>query len=103
MKKQFFAAWVSVLLLTSFSATAGDAKAGLAKSKTCAGCHGQTGISNNDNWPNLAGQKKAYLIKQLKDFKSGVRKDAQMGYWSKTLSDKDMEDIAEYYSTLGSK
>lgn len=79
---------------------AADALAGKESAKSCAGCHGQNGISVNDTWPNLKGQKKTYLIKQLKDFKSGVRKDAQMSYWAKSLSEVDIENIAEYYSTL---
>jgi len=82
------------------AAQAADAVAGKSKAKTCAGCHGQNGISNNDNWPNLAGQKKGYLVKQLKDFRSGVRKDGQMSYWAKSLKDVDIENIAEYFSKL---
>jgi len=79
---------------------AADIEAGKKKAKSCAGCHGQNGISNNNLWPNLAGQKKDYMVKQLKDFKSGVRKDAQMSYWAKSLSESDMENIAEYFSKL---
>ncbi len=79
---------------------AADIKAGEKKAKVCAGCHGLNGISKKDLWPNLAGQKKAYLIKQLKDFKTGARKDTQMQYWAKTLSDKDIENLAAYYSSL---
>jgi len=35
----------------------GDIAAGKLKAATCAVCHGAEGISGNDIWPNLAGQK----------------------------------------------
>ncbi len=79
---------------------AGDAAAGKAKAGACAGCHGAKGISANPVWPNLAGQKDAYLVKQMKAFKSGARKDPMMGPMSKPLSDADMANLAAYYSSL---
>jgi len=100
MKKLSFFFLVLALTGTSAIVQAGDIHAGKEKAKVCAGCHGLNGISKNDLWPNLAGQKKAYLVKQLKDFKTGARKDTQMQYWAKTLSDKDMEDLAAYYNSL---
>jgi len=79
---------------------AGDVAAGKAKSMSCAACHGQAGISNNPMWPNLAGQKDAYLAKQMRDFKSGARKDPIMGGMSAALSDADIDNLAAYYSSL---
>ena len=90
----------SVFSMMSSLAYTADLKAGKAKANTCVSCHGVSGISTNDNWPNLAGQNKGYLIKQLKDFKTGARKDAQMGYWAKTLSKEDIDNIAAYYNSL---
>ena len=78
----------------------GDAAAGKKKSATCIACHGQKGISNNPLWPNLAGQKEKYLIKQLKDFKSGKRTDPSMSPMAKPLTDQDIENLAAYYSSL---
>ena len=63
------------LLLSAGAGAAGDAAAGKAKSAICGACHGATGTSVNPMWPHLAGQQAAYLVKQLKDFKSGARKD----------------------------
>ena len=73
---------------------------GESRSATCATCHGIKGVSKNPLWPNLAGQKKNYLIKQLKDFKSGKRKDSLMSPLVQTLSDQDIEDIGAYYDSL---
>lgn len=78
----------------------GDAKAGKARAGACAGCHGAAGISANPLWPNLAGQKDAYIVKQLKAFKDGTRKDPMMSPMAKPLSDTDMANIAAYFSSL---
>ncbi|MCK6597788.1 MAG: c-type cytochrome [Bdellovibrionaceae bacterium] len=65
---------------------------------TCAGCHGTEGISNNPLWPNLAGQKKEYLSKQLLAFKNQDRKDPLMNPIASSLNEKDIELIAEHFS-----
>ncbi|AYQ57484.1 Cytochrome c4 [Bathymodiolus thermophilus thioautotrophic gill symbiont] len=44
----------------------------------CAGCHGVAGKSIAPIYPHLAGQQAAYIVKQLKDFQSGARKDPTM-------------------------
>lgn len=81
---------------------AADAAAGKEKATTvCAACHGADGISSNPIWPNLAGQKDAYLAKQLNDFKSGARKDPVMAGMAAALSDADIANIAAYYASLG--
>lgn len=82
---------------------AGDINAGKEKSSICAACHGggaNPGISNSESFPNLAGQKKAYLVKQLKAFKSGARVDATMQSMAAGLSDSDIDNLAEYFSSI---
>ena len=79
---------------------AGDAAAGKAKSMTCAGCHGANGISNNPMWPNLAGQKQAYLASALQMYRNGGRKNAMMTPMAKNLTDADIANLAAYYSSL---
>lgn len=100
MKKVFSAVLVSVAVLASGSVLAGDAAAGKAKSATCAGCHGAAGVSNNPLWPNLAGQKEAYLVKQLKAFRDGTRTDPMMAPMAKPLSDDDINNLAAYFAGL---
>ena len=78
----------------------GDAAKGKAKAATCAGCHGASGISANPLWPNLAGQKDAYLVKQMKAFRDGGRKDPMMSPMAKPLSDADIDNLAAYFSGL---
>lgn len=91
---------LTMACLLALSAWSGNYAAGKAKSSKCVACHGKNGVSSNPLWPNLAGQNKAYLVKQLKDFRSGTRKDTQMRYWSRGLSDADIENLAEYYSGM---
>lgn len=78
---------------------AGDAAAGRNKASACTACHGLTGVSSNDSWPNLAGQKRTYLVKQLKAFREGVRTDPLMSPMAKPLSDEDIDNLAAYFST----
>ncbi|NOX09935.1 MAG: cytochrome c [Gammaproteobacteria bacterium] len=79
---------------------AGDAAAGKAKAATCAGCHGANGKAANPSWPNLAGQNAAYIVNQLKAFKSGARKNPMMSPMAKPLSDADMANLGAYFSGL---
>lgn len=90
-----------VVCVVGFSqANAANIEAGKSKVAVCAGCHGPEGISFIPNYPNLKGQKSAYLLKQLKDFKSGVRKDMVMSGLTTNLTDEDMANISAYYESL---
>ena len=101
MKRQILAV-LSALALASAAgvATAGDAAAGRAKAATCAGCHGANGISVVPTYPNLAGQKEAYLVKQMKAFKDGTRTDPTMNAMAKPLNDADIANLAAFYASL---
>ncbi|NRB42400.1 MAG: cytochrome c [Pseudomonadales bacterium] len=98
MKKIFVT--VGFFTIFSCSAIAADIAAGKAKATMCAACHGATGISNIPIYPNLAGQKSAYLAKQLKDFKAGNRQAPVMSSMAMTLSDLDIENVSAYFSSL---
>ena len=97
--KSFFFALLTALIFASTSALAGDAAAGKAKSALCASCHGPTGISMSPVWPNLAGQKEQYLIKQITAFRDGTRQDPMMAPMVAALSDTDIENLAAYFSS----
>ena len=79
---------------------AGDIEAGKAKAAVCSSCHGPAGISIAPIWPNLAGQKEQYLVKQIKAFRDGVRQDPTMQPMVGNLSDTDIDNLAAYYSSL---
>jgi len=98
--KKMINIFVSILLLavSATSLASGDAEAGQAKSATCMACHGLAGNSTIPNYPKLAGQGEGYILKQLQEFKSGVRDNAIMAGVVSLLSEQDMIDIAAYYS-----
>lgn len=100
MKKVLLSVAAIALAGSMGSAVAGDAAAGQAKAAVCAGCHGQNGISAIPNYPNLAGQKEAYIVKQLHAFKDGSRKDPVMSPMAAPLSEDDMANLAAYFSSL---
>jgi len=66
----------------------------------CTMCHGAQGVSSADT-PNLAGQYREVIIKQLIDYKSGDRRSSSvMQALATNLSDRNIEDLAAYYASL---
>ena len=89
---------VGMMGLAGWVYAAGDAEAGKAKAGMCAACHGVDGNSAMPAFPKLAGQNARYLIKQLKDIKSGARSVPVMAGMVAGLSLEDMTNIAVYYA-----
>ena len=71
---------------------------GRKKAEYCAGCHGADGNSELTDYPILAGQTTRYSYLQLKDYKSGRRKDEMMNPVAAQLEKQDMVDLAAYYA-----
>ena len=90
------------LLLAGSPALAGSVGQGKDKTKEygCRTCHGKDGQGTMPIYPNLAGQKEAYLEQQLKNFRSGRRQAQQMSIVAQDLSDQDIADLAAYYASL---
>ncbi len=95
-------ALTSLCLLVAGSSVcgAGDVKAGRAKALMCQACHGLDGLSKVPDAPNIAGQTEPYIVAQLQAYKSGVRKNDAMSVVAPSLSDKDIEDLAAYFSAI---
>jgi cytochrome c553 len=91
---------LAILALASATAAAGDRAAGRARAEACVQCHGTNGISVLPNAPNLAGQPEVYLVEQLRQFRSGRRPNEVMGVIAKPLSDRDIDDLAAWYSAI---
>ncbi len=82
-------------------ALAGDAAAARAKARTlCQNCHGENGVAVLPGAANLSGQQKEYLRAQLRAYRSGSRQDPQMSIVAKTLTDGDIENLADWYSAI---
>jgi len=80
------------------AAHAGDPAAGKEKSKPCAACHGENGVSQAPDFPKLAGQYYEYLVRALNDYKSGARKSPIMAPQAANLKPEDIADLAAYFS-----
>lgn len=102
-------AYVTALAVFYGSAAYADIKAGEALvmkgngrgATACMACHGAAGEGQEASaFPRLAGLSKEYFVKQLKDFKSGVRKSAVMQPIAGALNDAEGVDAAEYYATM---
>ena len=81
---------------------AGDPVAGKDKSFICAGCHGIPGWRNaypDYRVPKLGGQHAEYIVSALKAYQSGMRSHTTMHSIAASLSDKDMADLAAYFSS----
>jgi HPt (histidine-containing phosphotransfer) domain-containing protein len=69
--------------------------------KSCASCHGN--IGEGIIGPKLIGQSKEKILKALKDFKSGKRKNYVMYGLLNGLSESQLEELATEISTFKSK
>lgn len=65
--------------------------------EVCQHCHGFEGEASNILYPRLAGQNNNYIIKQLKDFRSGKRKGT-MNDMAAVLKDDEITALAAYFS-----
>jgi len=78
----------------------------LYQQRTCIACHGpdaKTPIL--PEYPRLAGQNEAYLLRQMKDIKSMARNNgntAAMAGIMHLVNDQEMEALAKYIANLPS-
>ena len=79
---------------------AGDPEAGRELAQQCTVCHGEFGVSEDDEVPNIAGQSAFYLEKSLGDYKTGVRQDPRMSIMAQGLDDAQIEDLAAWFSSV---
>jgi cytochrome c553 len=101
-RRRFRSVWIAALMLglvqPSVAQMAGSAEAGRTKAATCGACHGADGNSITAEWPSLAGQSEAYIVRQLEAFRDKQRQDVGMQQFAMTLTDQDMHDIGAYYA-----
>jgi cytochrome c553 len=91
------AALVAVMgfFMTAETALAVDAP---KQAALCATCHGEQGIPINKTTPVIWGQNEGYMYLNLRDFKSGARKNPIMGPIAEQLEKDDMLALAAYFS-----
>lgn len=92
------AALIATALFTGGSALAQDTPDIAEKVKLCATCHGEQGIPINKQTPVIWGQNEGYLYLQLRDFKSGSRKNDVMGPLAAMMVKDEMLALAAHFS-----
>jgi cytochrome c553 len=66
----------------------------------CAGCHGENGVPQEKTTPIIWGQNEGYLYIELRDFKSGARKNDQMSAIVASLEKADLKALAAHFTKL---
>ena len=74
--------------------------AGSAAAGVCVTCHGADGEGVAPKPPTLAGQHSDYLQHTLHQYKDGTRSGNVMTAFAATLSDADIEAIADFYASM---
>jgi len=97
--RRFFVA-SAVALATAASPLAAHAQTIEEKAQVCAACHGENGVPPEQAFPVpvIWGQNLGYLFFQLRDFKSGMRKNDVMSPMAEALPREDLMALAQYFS-----
>lgn len=86
-------------LMPMTSVQAANVFAGKAKAAAvCAQCHGVRETSSDAPFPPLAGRNDEYLEAALKQYRDKTRVSDVMNNIAGSLTDKDINNIAAYYS-----
>lgn len=98
------------LIIPAYAPTyAGDVENGRRIFTLCASCHGPNGRGNEDRGaPRLQGQHDWYLVRQLENFRNGIRgthdedtHGKQMRQMAMTLENEQaIRDVVSYIKTL---
>jgi cytochrome c553 len=99
-RKLQFGAAIAAVIVAQPALSRAEARRVPAIVEVCAPCHGIDGQTGDVEKPNLAGQKSIYLRQQLLAFRSGKRKHPDMRTISRDLTDREIDQLVIYYSTL---
>jgi cytochrome c553 len=67
-----------------------------SKIALCSSCHGKNGLPSDHTVPIIRGQQRAYLRKQLIDYRNGDRSSEIMSSIAESLSEREIAQIADY-------
>jgi cytochrome c553 len=73
-------------------------QAGKNAAATCAGCHGDDGVTKTPGMPSLAGLDPKYIVDAINDYKNGKRKNELMKSMAVAISDANAKNIALYFA-----
>ena len=66
----------------------------------CAPCHGFDGIGHDQTIPNLAGQQREYLQRQMEAFRDGRRRHPSMDFFSHQVNWDEIGMLLDFYAAL---
>lgn len=89
---------ISLSLSLFGAACAGDAQETVKT--VCAACHGMDGNSTDPQYPKLAGMDQEYLMRQLKAFAAGKRREETMSAIVAGIDPNDFSRLAGYYGKM---
>lgn len=92
---QFLSALAAVATLLSTAAFAHSIE---QKAQICSACHGQNGVPLQKDYPVIWGQQQGYLFIELRDFKTGARKNDLMSPIAQNLDLADLMPLAQYFA-----
>jgi cytochrome c553 len=100
-----FAAAVVASAIAFPASAAGDAKAAEPHVSMCVGCHSipgyQASFPRVYRVPKIAGQSAGYIESALRAYAKGERSHPTMDGIARTLTEKQIADIAAYYAERG--
>jgi cytochrome c553 len=91
----------SLLVLTAATAllsTTALAQSVEQKAQICGACHGENGVPQQKDHPVIWGQQQGYLFIELRDFKTGARKNDLMSPIAQSLDFSDLMPLAQYFA-----
>jgi cytochrome c553 len=98
--KEVLAATALLAVMTPMTAAAQSPSptAGRDLAAACAICHGTNGWSAG-GLPNLAGQPKDYVVKQMQDFRDGKRPATIMNQIAKGYTEEQYQALAAFFAS----
>ncbi|MCK9285246.1 MAG: cytochrome c4 [Rhodocyclaceae bacterium] len=99
----FLATTTATAVVHAAGNAADPAKGKAVAAGICAACHMPDGNSVIPMNPKLAGQHADYIVKQLKDFKSGARANPIMMGMAAAVSDDDARHVAAWFASQTQK
>jgi cytochrome c553 len=89
-----------LLLLAAAGAEPGIAQTVAERLPVCLGCHGETGVSSNQDVPSLGGQPAGYLLIQIYQFREKQRRSEIMTAMASGLTDDDLTTLSDALARL---
>jgi cytochrome c553 len=86
---------VTILLTQGLVSADGIAE----KAAACSGCHGENGVPTGAGIPIIWGQNEDYISTELRDMKTGARRNSQMVAVLQDMSEDDILTLAAYFAS----